>query len=333
MSVPDASVVHIAGPWTHRAVAANGARFHVAELGEGPLVLLLHGFPEFWWAWRHQIVALAAAGYRAVAMDLRGYGASDKPPRGYDPFTLSGDIAAVIKSLGERDAVVAGHDWGAYVGWSLGVSHPGVLRGLVALSMPHPRRLRRTLIMERRQIEAASLILALQLPWLPERRLVDDDGEYVGRLLHAWSAPGWPDEETVARYREAVQIPGVAHCAAEYFRWTMRSLPRPDGVRFAHRMRRPIAAPVLHLHGRLDPWILPASAQGSGQYVEGTYHWRLFDDAGHFPHEEVPDAVTTELLGFLNSLPNDPLANGSTRRWSAGRPRPAPKAPSPDRLG
>jgi pimeloyl-ACP methyl ester carboxylesterase len=88
-------------------------------------------------------------------------------------------------------------------------------------------------------------------------------------------------------------------------------------------MRRPIAAPVLHLHGRLDPWILPESAKGSGQYVEGTYRWKLFDDAGHFPHEEVPDAVTAELLRFLSSLPDDSVPNGSTRRRSASRPRPA----------
>jgi pimeloyl-ACP methyl ester carboxylesterase len=89
---PDPSSVRIPGPWTHREVSANGIRLHVAELGTGPLVLLLHGFPEFWWSWRHQLPALAAAGLRAVAVDLRGYGDSDKPPRGYDLWTLSGDV-------------------------------------------------------------------------------------------------------------------------------------------------------------------------------------------------------------------------------------------------
>src|SRR5215475_7198223 len=110
MPSPDASVVHIEGPWSHRAVSANGARFHVADTGSGPLVLLLHGFPQFWWTWRSQMESLAAAGYRAVAMDLRGYGASDKPPRGYDPFTLTTDIAAMIKALGESECVIVGHD-------------------------------------------------------------------------------------------------------------------------------------------------------------------------------------------------------------------------------
>ena len=93
-------------------VAANGARFHVAVAGEGPLVLLLHGFPTFWWTWRHQLPALAAAGHRVAAMDLRGFGASDKPPRGYDPRTLAEDVSGVIRSLGDRDAVVVGQGLG-----------------------------------------------------------------------------------------------------------------------------------------------------------------------------------------------------------------------------
>src|SRR5207249_12097458 len=99
------STTLVEGPWTHRDISANGIHLHVAELGSGPLVVLLHGFPEFWWAWRHQLVDLADAGWRAVAPDLRGYGASDKPPRGYDAMTLAADVAGLIRALGERDAV------------------------------------------------------------------------------------------------------------------------------------------------------------------------------------------------------------------------------------
>ncbi|MBC7680648.1 MAG: alpha/beta fold hydrolase, partial [Pseudorhodobacter sp.] len=106
------SSVLVEGPWTHRDVTASGLRFHVAEHGpaDGPLVLLLHGFPEFWWSWRHQLVALGDAGFHAVAPDLRGYGATDKPPRGYDAYTLSADIAALVRALGADDAVLVGHD-------------------------------------------------------------------------------------------------------------------------------------------------------------------------------------------------------------------------------
>src|SRR3712207_1304446 len=140
MPVSDASVVLVNGPWEHRMVAANGARFHVAEAGDGPMVLLLHGFPQFWWTGRHQLTALADAGYRAGAMDLRGYGASDKPPRGYDLSTLAADAAGVVRSLGAADAVVVGSDWGGAVAWSMSVLQPKVVRRICAVAAPHPLR-------------------------------------------------------------------------------------------------------------------------------------------------------------------------------------------------
>src|SRR5215203_193652 len=142
MTLPESSatVVRPEGPWTHREVAANGARFHIAEMGEGPLVLLLHGFPEFWWAWRHQLPALAEAGYWAVAMDLRGFGGSDHTPRGYDLPSVSADVMSVIASLGSRDAVVVGHDWGGLVAWTLAAYEPKAVRRLAVVGAPHPLR-------------------------------------------------------------------------------------------------------------------------------------------------------------------------------------------------
>jgi alpha/beta hydrolase family protein len=108
MAVNADSAVQLAGPWAHRTVSANGTRFHIAEAGDGPLVLLLHGFPEFWWTWRHQLTWLPEAGFRAVAVDLRGYGGSDKPPRGYDLVTAAADAAGLIRALGEANAIVVG---------------------------------------------------------------------------------------------------------------------------------------------------------------------------------------------------------------------------------
>jgi len=299
MPTPDDSVVRVAGPWTHRDVSANGALFHVAEQGEGPLVLLLHGFPEFWWAWRHQMQSLADAGYRAAAVDLRGYGASDKPPRGYDPFTLSRDVAGLVRSLGERDAALVGHGWGGFLGWTAAALHPKVVRRLVVVSMPHPRRLRASLLTEWRQLRASAYALGFQTPVLPERALTRHEGAAVERLLNAWAGPGWPDAETARCYRAAMCIPGVAHCALEYHRWAIRSIPRPDGVRFTRRMRTPVRIPVLHLHGALDGSLRPSSARGSGRYVEAPYRWRLLDGVGHFPHEENPGRFDEEVLGWL----------------------------------
>jgi pimeloyl-ACP methyl ester carboxylesterase len=264
-------------------------------------VLLLHGFPEFWWCWRHQLVALGADGLRAAAVDLRGYGASDKPPRGYDLPTLATDVAGLITALGERDAVVVGHGWGGLIAWTVGALHPDVVRRLAVIGAPHPLRLRRAVLAGGRQLRALSHAMAFQVPWRPERELVADNSAYVVRLLQEWSAGGWPDEESERRYREAVQIPGVAHCALEYYRWAVRSLVRPDGVRYARRMRAPIAAPTLQLHGALDPCVLPAVARGAEQFVRAPYVWREIPNVGHFPHVEAPGLVSTELMHWCTA--------------------------------
>jgi pimeloyl-ACP methyl ester carboxylesterase len=303
MPAPEPTDVLVDGPWTHRDVSANGMRFHVAELGEGPLVVLLHGFPQFWWSMRHLLQGLADAGYRAVAPDLRGYGASDKPPRGYDAFTLASDVAGVIRALGSRDAIVVGQDWGGFAAWCTATMRQPLVRGMVALGSPHPLRLRSALMTEpRSQLQTSSRLLGYQRPWVPERQLVRNDGEEIGGLLRSWSAPGWPDAESELRYRNHIQIPHVAHSALEYFRWAVRSQLRPDGVRFARRLRQPVAVPVLHLHGALDTAVLPRTAAGSGRYVAGPYSWRVIEDAGHFLAEEAPKVVIDDIVRWLSEL-------------------------------
>lgn len=295
-------IIDIEGPWKHRWVAANGARFHVAEVGDGPLVVFLHGFPEFWWAWRHQLPALADVGYRAVAMDLRGYGGSDKTPRGYDPVTLSGDVAGVIRSLGETNAVVVGHGWGGYVAWATAVYHPSQVRALAVAGAPHPLRMRRAAFRDRRQFKKAGHVVSFQLPIVPERRLMADGAAMVERLLRKWAAPGstFPDAEAAAKYKAALQLWPAPHCALEYYRWLVRATYRTDGRRFAARMKEPVRQPVLQLHGALDSSVLPTTAEGSAEYVSGNYRWRLLEGVGHFPHEEDPEAFSKELIDWLD---------------------------------
>lgn len=294
--------VHVPGPWTHRSIAANGAQFHIAELGAGPLVLLLHGFPEFWWAWRHQLPALAEAGWRAVAMDLRGYGGSDKTPRGYDPFTFAADITAVIRSLGERRAVLVGHGWGAYGAWTAAAMRPAHVSALAVLSMPHPLILRRHL--QRGGFRQSGSLLAAQAPMAPERRLIRDNGAHVERLLRRWSAPGsrFPDAEAARRYRGAMQLWPAPHCALEYQRWMFRSLFRGDGRRFAKRVGDPMSMPVLQVHGVHDRNISIELAASSDELLAGDHSWLALEAVGHFPHEEAPDEVTGALLGWLDKV-------------------------------
>lgn len=304
--MPVEPVIQITGPWTHRSVTANGSRFHVASMGEGPLVLLLHGFPEFWWTWRHQLVTLSEAGYRAVAVDLRGYGGSDKPPRGYDLITAAADAAGLIRALGEANATIVGHDWGALTAWTVAAYFPKAVHRLAVVSMAHPLRMRARVLSSPFTVTRAldgrprgGYPLAFQVPMWPERQLVADGGALVGSILSSWSAPGWPDPDTVRVYQRAMRIPPVAHTSLEYHRWFVRSTFRPDGLRYARQLRTPVTAPVLHLHGAADPCILPQSARGAGRYVEGPYRWKVIEGAGHFPHEERPAAFDEELLGWL----------------------------------
>ncbi len=264
-------------------------------------MLLLHGFPQFWWTWRAQLTALAEAGFRAVAIDLRGYGASDKPPRGYDLPSLSADVAALVRALGEREAVVVGHDWGGLLAWTTAVLHPRTVRRLVVVSMAHPRQLRAG-IADASQRRALRYALPFQLPRVPERRLTRVDDDPVAELLRNWSGPDWQHTadfaEAVDRYRSAARIPQAAFSAMEYYRWAGRSQLRPDGLRFARRMAAPVSAPTLQLHGELDPYVLTTTAQGSGRYVAGAFEWRELPGKGHFLPEEAPDEVSRAIAAW-----------------------------------
>ncbi len=299
----DAASVLLDGPWEHRFVSANGARFHVAELGEGPLVLLMHGFPQFWYAWRHQMLAVADGGYRAVAMDLRGYGASDKPPKGYDTYTGAADAASLIRSLGEDRAVVVGQGLGGFIAWSMPALQPGVTRAVASLSMPHPRVLRRASVTNAEQRRASSYLLQLQRPFVPERQMSSGHG-YVERLMRRWASPfgEYPSSEDVDRYGDAMALPFVAHSAAEYYRWLGRSQLRQDGPLFNRRVRAAIDVPVLHLQGTEDGCVLADATTGSERYVRGPYTGALVDGAGHFLTEESPERVSAALLDWLDGL-------------------------------
>lgn len=302
----DSSVVLVEGPWEHRFVPANAARFHVAVAGpddrDAPLVVLLHGFPQMWWAWRHQLTALADAGYRVAAMDLRGSGASDKPPQGYDVPTLAADVAGLVRSLGSGRAVVVGHGTGGTVAWAMPALQPGVTRAVAALAAPHPVHLHEELA---RTVRPGPLrhLAFFQLPGLPERALTE--GDRVERVLREWSAPGWPDEPTLAMYRAAAQVPFAAHSAMEQLRWLVRSTPRADGRRYLSALGDPITVPVLQLHGSADRCLPVSAARLGGRHaglVAGGYRFEVVPRAGHFLPEEAPVAVSDLLLGWLGDL-------------------------------
>jgi pimeloyl-ACP methyl ester carboxylesterase len=319
MPPPAPSVVRIDGPWRHLEVHANGIRFHVVEahspaeatpVTARPLVVLLHGFGSFWWSWRHQLRALTSA--RVVAVDLRGYGASDKPPRGYDGWTLAGDTAGLIRALGHPSATLVGHADGGLVCWATSMLHPRLVRAIAVISSPHPIALRASALTRRDQGRALlPTLLKYQLPLWPERWLTRNDAEELENLVRRRASAKWlaseDFSETIGYMRQAIQIPSAAHCALEYQRWAVRSQLRGEGRRFMGSMKRQLGVPLLHLRGEADPYVLGDPIRRTlpfaphGRYVS-------VGGAGHFSHEEAPDVVNEQLMRFLAAVYGSPVS-------------------------
>ena len=201
----------------HHYTPAGAVRLHYVEAGQGPLVVMLHGFPEAWFSYRYQLAALAAAGYRGVAADMRGDNLSDKPRgvRAYSIDLLAGDVARLIRACGEERAVVMGHDWGAAVAWAFAMRYPALLNKLVILNAPHPVVMQRGLRTLPRQRLKSWYMLFFQLPWLPE--LLIDAGNFAGLRQTLAKDPIHPGTFTPAdieRYIEALRQPGAPRRAS-----------------------------------------------------------------------------------------------------------------------
>ena len=283
-------------------LAANGIRFHALAAGpeDGTLVVFLHGFPELARSWRHQLPALGAAGYRAVAPDMRGYGETDL--RGpYDVATLVRDVTGIVEALGRERAVVVGHDWGGAVAWAVAARHPELVDGLVAINCPPASALAHAMRHSRAQLRKSWYILFFQLPWLPERRMAADSAAVVARALVGGShrRDAWPPEELDA-YRAAFARPGRAKAAIDWYRAGFRRTVRR---RRSSGPSRRVAAPTLVLWGVEDRFLgreLVAPDVLRGVLTEGNVPEVVFiEDAGHFVQNEMPDRVNEELLRWL----------------------------------
>lgn len=302
MTSPEhAFVVREDGPWTHRDISANGIRFHIAEAGRGPLVVLLHGFAQYWWSWRSQLDGLSREGFRVVAPDLRGYGDTDKPPRGYDAFTLAADVAGLIRALGERDAVLVGHGYGGVLALDAATISPEQVRGVVAIAAPHPARMARVRLPRGADRYGRLLAWAASPVW-PERRLVASGGAMVERLVRSQSGPAWKGSRdfrrTMLRLRRAIQIQSAAHCACEHLRWVARSPWRADGHRHREALAGGTPGPVLHLLGEADRFTPMRALADAARYCTGPYQLRTVPGVGHYPAEEAPAAVNALVAEF-----------------------------------
>lgn len=271
----------------HRHVQTNGITLHCVESGEGPLVLLLHGFPEFWYGWRRQIPGLVDRGFRVVAPDLRGYGLSDRP-QGVQPYRIAHlvrDVAGLIASLGEREAVVVGHDWGGIVGWYTAMLQPEVVRRLIVLNAPHPAAYARELRAMSSQVWRSWYAGFHQLPWLPEAVWLAGDLALLRRVVA--HGPAVSPEEREA-YAEAYSSPGAMTAALNYYRAAFRH--RPPKV-------MPIQAPTLLIWGERDPYLVTELTEGLDRWV-ADLRVQLLPHAGHWVQHEEPERVTDLIAEF-----------------------------------
>jgi epoxide hydrolase 4 len=267
-------------------------RLHYVEAGDGPLIVLLHGFPEFWFGWRLQIAPLAAAGFRVVAPDLRGYNLSSKPA-GLAPYTadkLAEDVRGLIRERGAESALLVGHDWGGTAAWATAMNHPEVVDRLAILDAAHPRALQKGL-RNPRQLQRSWYFFYFQPPGLPERHVRARDWRFFRNFLRD-ARPAYTPAE-MERYVEAWSQPGAATAMINYYRAAVRP---PKG---AKAELRPISAPTLLIWGERDRYLGPGVREPDRADVPGLDRIERLPNASHWVHHDEAERVTQLLIDFF----------------------------------
>jgi pimeloyl-ACP methyl ester carboxylesterase len=283
-------------PWQHQYIETNQISLHYVTQGSGELVVLLHGFPEFWYSWRYQIPFLARH-FQVVVPDLRGYNDSDKPLTGYDLDTLTQDVLGLIHNLGFSKAHVVGHGWGGMIGWNLAQRFPEVLHSLSLLSAPNPAALAQTLLSNVERLRQHWHFLAFQVPGLPEWLLQQN----LARFLQEW----FPQQavrkaafssETLRIYQAALSKTGSLSAALQYYRQWLS--PQTWWARMTQPLL-PIQIPTLVLWGQEDAILSPTFTEGLERWIAIPFRLKLIPECGHWVQQEVPQLVNLELLSFL----------------------------------
>jgi pimeloyl-ACP methyl ester carboxylesterase len=281
---------------TQHFITVNGIRLHYVEEGQGELVILLHGFPEFWYGWRKQIPVLSKK-YRVVAPDMRGYNLSDKPKgiQNYKIEILASDIAALVKALGEEQAIIAGHDWGGAVAWAVATLHPQVVKKLAVLNICHPSEMKKALMgFNLAQWKKSYYIFLFQLPRLPERFIGKDLKGFFTKAFTTFLPKGKAStitSEEIAKYVEAYSQPGMLTAAINYYRATFRQLG-------SMHISGKLTMPVLMIWGEQDHALGKELTYNTKNYC--TDLELIYDPtSGHFIQHDNPELVNGKLLEFF----------------------------------
>jgi epoxide hydrolase 4 len=270
----------------HYAESGGGVKIHYAAMGpkDAPLILMIHGFPDFWYSWRHQMAAFAGK-YRVAAMDLRGYNLSDKPA-GVDSYAmplLVQDAMAVIRAAGRERAVVMGHDWGGAVAWSVAMFAPQAVEKLVIVNLPHPRGLARELAANPEQRKSSEYARGFQMPGAHTK-------------LSAEKLAEWAPPAERPRYIEAFNKSSLEAMLHYYQRnYPREPYPEPDLPK--------VRAHVLQFHGLEDRALLPGALNGTWQWVEATWTLVTIPKAGHWAHWDAAEVVSRTTLNWLSEKP------------------------------
>jgi pimeloyl-ACP methyl ester carboxylesterase len=282
----------VAADVRHEYAQINGIRMHYAIAGSGPLVLLLHGFPDFWYTWRRQIGPLAER-FTVVAPDQRGYHETDKPGWGYSVDVLVTDALELARALGHERVMIVGHDWGGAVAWAAAIARPHRVSRLVSLNIPHPAIFAEHLRSNPRQLLRSSYMGFFQLPWLPELALSAGDYAVVERELRRDLRDRISDAELQA-HKDAISTPGTLTGGLNWYRAAARQGTR--GLYAGTKMRCEV--PTLIIHGDRDPYLGQELFAGNERFTSDL-RVRAVPGAGHWVHQWAPEVVNAELIGFL----------------------------------
>lgn len=270
-------------------------KLHYARAGEGEkLVLLLHGFPEFWYSWRHQIAALGGE-YTVVAPDLRGYNLSDKPPNKSDYLIdhLAADVVGLVHHFGREKAAIIGHDWGASIAWALAAKRPDVLWKLGAMQVPPIPVWKKN--QTAAQLRASWYMFFFQLPFLPEFRLKQNNFINLATALKTSTAePDVFNDTEIVEYAKSWSQPGAITAMLNYYRANILK-----GMFSNHEPPAKVQVPTLFIYGEKDTAVLPATVVGVGDMVEGPFTEHHISGSGHWVQQEARDEVTAVLRKFL----------------------------------
>ncbi len=280
----------------HRFLTVNGIRMHcVIEGTTGPLVVLLHGFPEFWYSWRRQIPALSGS-FRVAAPDLRGYGETEKPARGYDLDTLSDDVRGLIRALGEERAAVVGHDWGGAIAYHCARRHGDAVDRLAVLNAPHPAHFLWTLLRSPSQLRKSWYMFFFQIPRLPEAYLLGHGARRIaGSIMRGAVRREAFTREDLLAYRQAALIPGAVASGIEYYRQAFRGAFRTGAARGGKKFD----GPACIIWGEDDPFLGRELTEGLDRFISGRISIRFIPRCGHWVQQEAPEEVNRILLEFL----------------------------------